>query len=106
MNDEIEPILIGSTDDLEIGSVENFEFEEINYAIYRLDSGFFATQGNCNCDEGALLSEANIEEEELECASCGETYSIVSGDATGNLELVGLRIYDVSEEDNQIYLNI
>ena len=106
MNNEIDPILIGSTDDLEIGSVENFEFEEANYAIYRLDSGFFATQGSCNCDEGALLSEANIEGEELECASCGETYSIVSGDATGNPELLGLRIYDVSEEDNQIYLNI
>ncbi len=106
MNDEIEPILIGNTDDLEVGSVENFEFEEVNYAIYRLDSGFFATQGSCNCDESALLSEANIEGEELECASCNNTYSIVSGDATSNPELPGIKIYDIFEEDDQIFLNI
>ena len=35
MNEDIEPILIGDVDDLEIGSVENFEHEEINYAIFR-----------------------------------------------------------------------
>ena len=28
MNEDIEPILIGDVDDLEIGSVENFEHEE------------------------------------------------------------------------------
>ncbi len=106
MIDEIDPILIGYTDDLEIGSVENFEHEDINYAIFHLESGFFATQGSCNCDEGALISESNIEGEEFECASCNNTYSIVSGDPTSNLELLPLKIYDVSEEDGQIFLNI
>ena len=106
MNNEIEPILIGNVEDLEVGSVENFEYEEINYAIFHLDSGFFATQGICNCDESALLSESNVEGEELECASCNNTYSIVSGDSTADLDLPGLKIFDIIEEDNQIYLNI
>ena len=37
MNDEIEPIHIGEIDDIDVGSVENFEYEEINYAIYKKD---------------------------------------------------------------------
>ena len=66
MNDEIEPIYIGEVDDIDIGSVENFEHEEIDYAIFHLESGFFATQGHCNCEEQAYLSESNVEGEELE----------------------------------------
>ena len=106
MNTEIEPIHIGEVEDIDIGSVENFEHEEIDYAIYRLESGFFATQGHCVCEEQAFLSEAAVEGEELECASCGNTYSIVSGDAISNLELSPLKIFDISEEDGSIYLNL
>ena len=61
MNDEIEPILIGEVDDIDVGSVENFEYDDVNYAIYRLESGFFATEGNCPCVEKTLLSESSIE---------------------------------------------
>ena len=106
MNEEIEPILIGEVDDIEVGSVENFEYEDINYSIFRLESGFFATQGNCTCPERTLLSEADVEGEELECPSCGNTFSIVSGDPISDLELDTLRIYDVTEEDGNLYLNL
>ncbi len=106
MNDEIDPILIGETDDIEEGSVESFEYEDNNFAIFRLNTGFFSTQGNCNCEERAPLSEAEIDEEELECVSCGNTYSIVSGDCISDPELNGLKIYDVSEEEGNIYLNL
>jgi len=106
MNDEIEMIHIGEVEDIDLGSVENFEHEEIDYAIFHLESGFFATQGHCNCEEQAFLSEATVEGEELECASCGNTYSIVSGDSISDPELNQLRIYDVSEEEGEIYLNL
>jgi len=106
MNNEIEIIHIGEVDDIDIGSVENFEHEETDYAIFHLENGFFATQGHCNCEEQANLSESTIEGEELECASCGNIYSIVSGDSISNPELDSLKIYDVSEEDKKIYLNI
>jgi nitrite reductase/ring-hydroxylating ferredoxin subunit len=106
MNHEIEPIHIGEVEDVDKQSVENFEFEDINYAIFHLDSGFFATQGHCNCAEQAFLSEGNIDGEEVECASCGDIYSIVSGDPINNEELLPLKIYDVSEEEENIYLNL
>ena len=69
MIEEIEPILIGELEDIEKDSVENFEHEEIDYAIYHLKIGFFATQGHCDCEEQAFFSEGTIEGEELECAS-------------------------------------
>ena len=106
MNTEIEPVHVGQEDDIDIGSVENFEHEEIDYAIFRLESGFFATQGHCNCEDQSFLSEANVEGEELECASCGNGYSIVSGDSISDLELPSLRVYDIYEEDGEIYLNL
>ncbi len=106
MNEEIEPILIGEVDDIEVGSVENFEYEDVNYSIFRLESGFFATQSNCTCAERTLLSESDVEGEELECPSCGNTFSIVSGDPISDLEQDTLRIYDVTEEDGNLYLNL
>jgi len=106
MNKEVEPVHIGEVEDIDKGSVENFEYEDIDYAIFHLESGFFATQGHCNCEEQAFLSEASIEGEELECASCGNTYSIVSGDPISDVEVPSLKIYDVSEEEGGIYLNL
>ena len=106
MNTEIDPVHIGEEDDIDVGSVENFEHEEIDYAIFRLESGFFATQGHCNCEDQTFLSESSIEGEELECPSCGNIYSIVSGDSISDTELAPLKIYDISEEDGEIYLNI
>jgi len=106
MKEEIDPIHIGEVEDIDQGSVENFEYEEIDYAVFHLESGFFATQGHCHCEEQPYLSEGTVEREEVECASCGEVYSIVSGDPVNNDELLSLKIYDVSEEDSNIYLNL
>ena len=72
MNIEIEPVHIGEVEDIDIGSVENFEHEEAEYAIYHLKSGYYATQGLCSCN--APLSEGTIVNEEIECASCGKIY--------------------------------
>ena len=94
MKNEIEPVHIGEVDDIDIGSVENFEHEEVDYAIFHLDSGFFATQGHCNCEEHAYLSESNVEGEELECASCGNNYSIVSGDSISAVSYTHLRAHE------------
>ena len=106
MNDEIDPIYIGDVEDIDKESVENFEHEEIDYAIFHLESGFFALQGHCNCEDQTFLSEGNVEGEEVECASCGNIYSIVSGDPINNEELFPLKVYDVIKEDDNIYLNL
>ena len=106
MIDEIEPIFIGELKDIDKDSVVNFEYEEIDYAIYHLESGVFATQGHCNCEEQAFLSEGAIEGEELECASCGKTFSIVSGDPISDLEAGQLKTYNVTKEDGKVYLNL
>ena len=106
MNPEVEPIHIGEVEDIDQDSVENFEHEEIDYAIFRLKSGFFATQGHCNCEDQAFISEASVEGEELECVSCSNIYSIVSGYPISDDELIPLKIYDGSEENGSIYLNL
>ena len=106
MNIDIESVYIGQEEDIDVGSIENFEHEEIDYAIFRLDSGFFATQGHCHFENQAFLNESSVEGEELECASCGNRYSIVSGDPISYLELPSLKIYDILKEEGEIYLNL
>ena len=106
MNEEIEPIHIGEKEDIDINSVENFEHEEIDYAIYHLKSGFFATQGHCSCEEQAFLSEGAIEDDEIECASCGRTFNIVSGDSISDPEADPLKVYIITEEDGNLFLNL
>ena len=49
---------------------------------------------------------SSVEGEELECASCGNTFSIVSGDPISDLELPALKMYDIIEEEGEIYLNL
>ncbi len=41
MNDEIDPILVGETDDIEVGTVESFEHDDVNYAVYHLPQELF-----------------------------------------------------------------
>ncbi len=106
MNKENEPIHIGESQDVDQDSVENFEHEEIDYAIYHLKSGFFATQGHCSCEEKAFLSEGAIEDDELECASCGRTFNIVSGDSISDPEADPLKVYIITEEDGNLFLNL
>ena len=106
MNTEIEPVHVGQEDDIDIGSVENFEHEEIDYAIFRIESGFFATQGHCQCEDQAFICESNVEGEEFECASCGNIFSIVSGDPISDLDLPSLKTYDIYIEEGELYLSL
>jgi len=106
MNEKNEPIHIGETSDIDEDSVENFEHEEIDYAIYNLKIGFFATQGHCNCEEQAFLSEGTIDGEELECPSCSRIFSVTTGDPISDLEAEPLKIYDVTVRDGNLFLNI
>ena len=106
MNEENEPIHIGQIEDIDKDSVENFEHEEIDYAIYHLESGIFSTEGHCNCEEKAFLNEGTIKGEEVECASCGKTFSIVSGDPVSDPEAQPLKIYEITVEDGNLYLNL
>ena len=105
MNFEVEPVHVGEEEDIDVGSVENFEHEEIDYAIFRLEVGFFATQGHCYCEDQTFLSESNVEGEELECASCGSIFSIVSGGPIRDLVFPLLEFYGIYEGDVVIYLN-
>ena len=105
MNKDTEGVLIGLAEDIDKDTVENFEHEDNDYAIYNLNRGFFATQGHCFCEEHAFLSEGTIEGEEIECSSCGLTFSIISGDPINDPETKQLKIYDVTEEDGSLFLN-
>ena len=94
MNQENDLVHIGQSEDIDEDAVENFEHEEIDYAIYKIKSGFYATQGHCKCEEQAYLSEGNIDNEEIECASCGKSFSIISGDPISDPETSLLKTFE------------
>ena len=61
MNDEIDLVHIGELDDIDVGSVESLNMMKKIMLFFNLESGFFSTQGHCNCEEKAFLSEATVE---------------------------------------------
>ena len=106
MNDEIEAILIGEVNDIDLDCVEHFEYDDLEYAIFHLSSGFYGTQGLCPCNQHGVLSDGNVENDEVECPSCGNTFSIVSGDSISNPEIDRLKIFDVTVESDKLYINL
>ena len=106
MNDERERIPIGHSEDIDKNSVENFEHEDFDYAIFNIDGLFYATQGNCFCEEQALISEGTIDGDEIECSSCSRTFNIHSGDNISDPTADRLKIYEISEENGSLYLII
>ena len=106
MNDEIERIHIGHSEDIDKNGVENFEHEDFDYAIFNIDELFYATQGNCFCEEQALISEGAIDGDEIKCSSCSRTFNIHSGDNISDPTADRLKIYEISEENGSLYLII
>ena len=106
MNDDLGLILIGQVEDIELECAEHFEYEGLDYSIFHLNSGFYATQAYCTCNQNGLLSEGNISNDEITCPICSESFSIVSGDPVGESDLTSIKTFEITVENNNLYLNI
>ncbi len=92
--------------DLPKGEVVRFDFNQRTYAIYRTDENkFFATDGICS-HSNAHLAEGVVIGDLIECPKHNGRFSIKDGSPKRIPACVAIRTFNVSLDDDKVYLNI
>lgn len=74
-------------------------------AVYRVDDEFFATAATCTHME-SCLTEGYLDDDEVECALHAATFNVRTGKALSLPATVSLRTFDVSVEEDGVYVEI
>ena len=98
-------LLVTSNQDIEIEDIIRFDHENNTYCIYRLEDGFYATDGICT-HESVHLEDGLILDGEIECPMHQGIFDIKTGKAISPPACNDLKTYDVKVEDNNIYIKL
>jgi 3-phenylpropionate/trans-cinnamate dioxygenase ferredoxin subunit len=92
-------------DDIEEEDVLRFDHEERTFAIYRIDDGYYATDGLCT-HEQVHLADGLVMDNIIECPKHNGRFDIRTGTAKGAPVCVNLKTYPVKVEDGKVLINI
>ena len=95
----------GRADALDEEDVMPFEFDGVEYAIYRTPGGFFAIDGMCT-HEAEPLADGIVIGNVIECPLHQGRFDVRSGKALSAPVCVDLRTYPVQVVDGEIYVQI
>lgn len=98
-------IMACATDDIDEEDVIRFDHEEITYAIYNTDKGFYATEGFCT-HEKQHLEDGLVIGTVIECPMHQGRFDIVSGKAKSAPVCVDLITYPVKVENENVFISI
>ena len=98
-------VSVPGADRLVTGDVMPFVLDGMQYAVYRLEGGYYASAGKCT-HAGALLAKGVIFGDEIECPAHQGRYRITDGEATRTPAHGCLRTYSVKEEDGKVWLKL
>lgn len=93
------------TDSLSVNDIAPFEYKNTNYAIYRLEDGYYASSGKCT-HAGALLAKGLVIDERIECPAHQGRFDIRSGKATHSPASDHLKTYPVKVRDGFLFIGL
>jgi 3-phenylpropionate/trans-cinnamate dioxygenase ferredoxin component len=94
-----------ATDDIDEEDVIRFDHDGASYAVYRIDGGYFASDGWCT-HEHAHLADGFVVNREIECPLHQGRFDIVSGKPKSPPVCVQLKTHPVRVENGQVLLGI
>lgn len=94
-----------ATGDIDEEDVIRFDHEGASYAVYRIDEGFFASDGWCT-HEGAHLADGFVVNGEIECPRHQGRFDIPSGTPKSPPVCVQLTTYPVRVENGEVLLGV
>jgi len=97
--------LVGSTENVDIEDIIRFDHNDKTYCIYRLEDGYFATDGICT-HEDVHLEDGLVMDGEIECPMHQGIFDIKSGEAISPPACDDLKTYPVKVENDQVYIKI
>ena len=97
--------LVNGTADMDVEDIVRFDHDNKTYCVYRLEDGFFATDGICT-HEAVHLEDGLVMDGEIECPMHQGIFDIKSGSAISPPACEDLKIYPVKVENDQVYIKI
>ena len=98
-------ILVGTTDNIEVEDIVRFDHNDRTFCVYKLEDGFYATDGICT-HEAVHLEDGLVMDNEIECPMHQGVFDIKTGEAVSPPACNDLKTYPVKVEDNNIYIQI
>ena len=98
-------ILVGTTDNVEVEDIIRFDHNDKTFCVYKLEDGFYATDGICT-HEAVHLEDGLVMDNEIECPMHQGVFDIKTGKAVSPPACDDLKTYPVKVEDNNIYIQI
>ncbi len=94
-----------NSDDLETEDVLGVVLNRIPIAVYRLESGVYATHNRCS-HQRALLSRGFVCGNVIECPVHQGRFDIPSGRALGAPVTEALAVYEAKEEGGSVFVRV
>lgn len=98
-------IEVCASNDLELDDALTCHHGDRTIAVYRTETGFFATDGICT-HQHALLADGLVMDDVVECPLHQGRFSIVTGKALSSPACVDLRVYPVRVEQGKLFVEI
>ena len=98
-------IEVGKADSIEIEDLIRFDHADRTFCVYRLEDGYYATDGLCT-HETVHLEDGLVMDDEIECPMHQGIFNIKSGEAISPPACEDLKTYSVKVENNLVYINI
>ena len=96
---------VQNTDGIEDEDIIRFDLENKTFCIYKLEDGFYATDGICT-HEAVHLEDGLVMDDEIECPMHQGIFDIKSGKALSPPACEDLKTYPIKIEDKKIYIQI
>ena len=103
--DNFKWVKVCAMSDLESDDVLRFDFGSSSYAVYRTESGCYASDGWCT-HEQAHLADGLVLEDVIECPLHNGRFHIPTGKALNPPVCVNLRTYPTRIENDDLMLGI
>jgi len=96
---------VGETDKMDIEDILRFDHKDKTYCVYKLEDGFYATDGVCT-HEAVHLEDGIVMDGEIECPMHQGIFNIKSGEAISPPACKDLKTYSIKVENDKVYIKI
>jgi len=90
---------------IEVEDIVRFDHDNKTYCVYKLEDGYYATDGLCT-HETVHLEDGLVIDDEIECPMHQGIFNIKTGKAISPPACVDLKTYPVKVDNGKIFINI
>ena len=98
-------IEVAEADSVDMDDLIRFDHANKTFCIYRIEDGYYATDGICS-HEAVHLEDGLVMDDEIECPMHQGIFNIKTGKAISPPACDDLKTYPVKVENGKIYIKV